>query len=155
MSILEEAGKLTSGDRQKSYGHPLDDYACTAALFTALLQHAGKLRDGAAIEPELAQALMIAVKLSRLSRNPSHRDSLVDIAGYARTIEMTQEERARREPATLRAPNDGWTCVKCGRSTRQAVDTCDRWDCLEGHPSPRCPQCQTQPCSCFQPVQPK
>jgi hypothetical protein len=95
-TILETAGRLTSGDRNKSYGHPLDDYTCTGALFTALLQHAGKLREGATIEPELAQVLMIAVKLSRLSGNLTHRDSLIDIAGYARTIEMTLHERAVR-----------------------------------------------------------
>ncbi len=95
-TILEAAGRLTSGDRNKSYGHPLDDYQCTAALFTALLQHAGKLNLGATIEPELAQAMMIAVKLSRLSSNLTHRDSLIDIAGYARTIEMTIDERAER-----------------------------------------------------------
>jgi len=39
---------------------------------------------------------MIAVKLSRLSGNLTHRDSLIDIAGYARTIEMTLHERAAR-----------------------------------------------------------
>jgi hypothetical protein len=96
-TILDTAGKLTSGDRNKSYGHPLDDYNCTGALFTALLQHAGKLKAGAVIEPELAQVLMIAVKLSRLSGNLTHRDSLIDIAGYARTIEMTLDERAIRD----------------------------------------------------------
>lgn len=103
-NILQEADRLTSGDRNKAYGAPLDDYTCTAALFTALLQHAGKLKQNETIEPELAQVLMIAVKLSRLSGNLTHRDSLVDIAGYARTIEMTQEERAKRNP--VEEPDD-------------------------------------------------
>src|SRR5689334_9048258 len=95
-TILETAGRLTSKDRNDTYGHPLDDYTCTAALFTAVLRHAGKLREGAVIEPELAQLLMIQVKASRLAQNLRHRDSLVDIAGYARTIEMTIDERDTR-----------------------------------------------------------
>lgn len=96
-TILEVAGRLTGGDRNAAYGSPLSDYTVTAALFTALLLRAGKLADGATIEPELAQALMIAVKLSRLAGNLTHRDSLIDIAGYARTIEMTMDERDRRK----------------------------------------------------------
>lgn len=95
-TILETAGRLTSRDRNASYGHPLDDYTCTAALFAAILRHAGKLKDGAVIEPELAQLMMIQVKASRLAQNLRHRDSLIDIAGYARTIEMTIDERDNR-----------------------------------------------------------
>lgn len=95
-TILDTAGRLTSRDRNDSYGHPLDDYTCTAALFTAVLMHAGKLRADVVIEPELAQLLMIQVKASRLAQNLRHRDSLVDIAGYARTIEMTISERDQR-----------------------------------------------------------
>ena len=97
-NILTEADRLTSKDRHQAYGHPLDDYNCTAAIWTAMLKHAGLIpKDtGYQISPELAQAMMIALKLVRFTHNPEHRDSLVDIAGYARTIEMTIEERSRR-----------------------------------------------------------
>lgn len=97
-NILTEADRLTSKDRQQAYGHPLDDYNCTAAIWTAMLKHAGLIPKDIfyQISAELAQAMMIALKLVRLSQNLEHRDSLVDIAGYARTIEMTIEERSRR-----------------------------------------------------------
>jgi len=95
-TILDIADRLTGKDRNESYGHPLDDYTCTAELFTAILKHAGKLKEDAEIEPELAQLLMIQVKTSRLAQNITHRDTLIDIAGYARTIEMTIDERDRR-----------------------------------------------------------
>lgn len=100
-NILHEADKLTSGERRQAYGHPLDDYSCTADLFTALLHRAGKLKEHEKIEPALAALLMIAVKMSRLSGQPDHRDSIIDIAGYARCIELIHEEYNRRYGAAL------------------------------------------------------
>ena len=44
-SILTEAQGLVHGDRNSDYGHPLDDFSRTAAIWTALL--GGKLKDGA------------------------------------------------------------------------------------------------------------
>lgn len=101
MNILHDADDLTSRARRDAYGHPLDDYTCTADLFTAILQRAGKLKEHATIDPDLAQLLMICVKASRLAGDLHHRDSLVDIAGYSRTIEMTQQEYNRRYGAAL------------------------------------------------------
>ena len=87
-NILYEADKLTSGDRGRDYGHPLDDYTRTAALWSAYL--------GLTVTAEQAQVCMMLVKISRLKNSPAHHDSLVDIAGYARTYEMTIEERKVR-----------------------------------------------------------
>lgn len=36
-TILDEAGRITSGDRNVDYGTPLDNHTCTAALWTAFL----------------------------------------------------------------------------------------------------------------------
>lgn len=94
-TILEEAGRLTSGDRNSAYGHPYYDYSCVAALWTAMLKHAGylKLEAGNQLPPDLCALMMCALKLVRLSQNLVHRDSLVDLAGYARLVEMIQEKR--------------------------------------------------------------
>lgn len=88
MNVLDKAKTLTDGDRQKAYGHPLENWRCTAAIFTAILQRAGY---DITVDAKLAQVLMIGVKLARLAGDPTHYDTLVDIAGYARTIEMTQD----------------------------------------------------------------
>lgn len=85
-TILDEAAQLTSTDRQAVYGHPADDYARTAAMWSAYL--------GVEVTALQAQMCMVLVKVSRLANTPTHRDSLVDIAGYARTYEMTLEKQS-------------------------------------------------------------
>ncbi len=86
-SILDEAQRLTSSDRQGAYGHPRLHFTCTAAMVTAYLHRRGLLREGAALEPE-DWAMLIS--LDKIARNAGtrKRDNLVDLAGYARTAEM-------------------------------------------------------------------
>lgn len=77
-SILQEAHRLTHGDRQVQYGPPYEDYARNAALVNALLGH--KLK-----EPLSAgdiALVMCCVKLSRQVNSPK-RDNMTDLAGYA------------------------------------------------------------------------
>ena len=93
-SILTEAQGLVHGDRNSDYGHPLDDFSRTAAIWTALL--GGKLKDGARIGPEDVGLCMVGVKLSRQINQPK-RDNLTDAAGYCETVRMVIDERARRE----------------------------------------------------------
>ncbi len=92
-SILEEAQRLTSVDRQDAYGHPLDDYTRTAELWTALLRH--KIKPGESIEWDDAIRCMIAVKLSR-DVHSMNRDNMTDTAGYARCRQEAAEEAERR-----------------------------------------------------------
>lgn len=90
-SILEEAHRLTHGDRGVQYGSPLDDYSRTAALFSALIGH--KLK-----EPITAHEMalgMVCVKLSREIHRPK-RDNVVDGAGYFWVAHACLEEAARR-----------------------------------------------------------
>ena len=91
-SILLEAERLTNQDRRETYGHPLDDYSRTAALFNALFAH--KLKEPFAAED--LQLTMVLVKLSRQIHMPK-RDNLTDAAGYLNCIDLTQNERIRRE----------------------------------------------------------
>jgi hypothetical protein len=80
-TILEEAGALVDGPRQKEYGHPFVDFErVTNAAFDLGIN---PVKYGS-----LHHALyMILVKIQRLVQSPDHRDSIVDIAGYARTYE--------------------------------------------------------------------
>jgi len=84
-SVLDEAKRITEGSRQSDYGHPADDFARTARMWTGIL--AGKLRDGTQVTAADVPLCMIAVKLARQAHRHK-RDNLVDIAGYARTAAM-------------------------------------------------------------------
>ena len=84
-SVLAEALRITSTERHDDYGHPADDFARTADMWTGIL--AGKLSDGVCISAMDVPLCMIAVKLARQS-HCHRRDNLVDIAGYARTAAM-------------------------------------------------------------------
>lgn len=95
-SILLEAERLTNQDRRATYGHPLDDYMRTAALFNAAFAH--KLKEP--LSPEDLMLTMILVKVSR-QVNAAKRDNLVDIAGYANCINLAHDERDRRESSDL------------------------------------------------------
>lgn len=87
-SILQEAQRLTHGNRNSSYGHPLDDYARTAKLWSAIL--------GVEIRPDQAALCMCAVKISRQVHKPG-RDNMTDLAGYAWVVDEIIEEMRRRE----------------------------------------------------------
>lgn len=91
-TILDEAARLTSGDRDGTYGHPADDYGRTAMIFSAVL--------GVPVTAEQAILCMMGVKMSRLCHTTDHRDSVVDIAGYARCYERCLERRESRAVQT-------------------------------------------------------
>ncbi len=94
-TILDEAGHLTEGDRPDEYGDALPNFECSAAIVTALLRKAGKLKPHATIEAEFMPIIMMSVKLSRLAGNIESRDSLIDMAGYARVVEIIQSQRTQ------------------------------------------------------------
>jgi hypothetical protein len=83
-TILEEADKAVDGTRQENYGHPAEDFKRIASYWSNHL-------NGIAITPHDVALMMIMVKLSRLHNTPYHRDSLIDIAGYARCAEKVYQ----------------------------------------------------------------
>lgn len=94
-NVLEEAARIVGGDRGDDYGHPGDDFARTAGAWRSLF--------GWDVTPAQVALAMVVVKLSRLQETPGKRDSIVDIAGYARTYEMVldRDGGSKHYPNTL------------------------------------------------------
>lgn len=83
-TILQEAQAAVYGDRERSYGHPRDDFARIAALWNGYGQ--ARAPRGAVLLPcgaDDVAHMMVLLKMARLMEDPTHRDSWVDIAGYA------------------------------------------------------------------------
>jgi hypothetical protein len=82
-SVTAEAERLTRETRHNAYGHPADDFGKVTGMAQALW--------GRGPETPIEHAMyQILVKLSR-EAHEHKRDNLVDICGYARTIEMIVE----------------------------------------------------------------
>jgi hypothetical protein len=81
--VLEEALRLTTGDRQNSYGPPTQDFARTAAMWAVILE--------CAVTAKQVALCMIALKISRATW-AKKRDNWTDIAGYARCGFLCEED---------------------------------------------------------------
>lgn len=83
-SFLTEASDLVKGQRQKDYGDKKKNFSDIAAIWSVIL--------GKTIDPVQVAQCMVAMKLARLIKTPSHRDSWVDIAGYVACAEDLFDE---------------------------------------------------------------
>ena len=61
--------------RERTYGPPAESFAAIAARWSLVL--------GITVTPAQVALCLIDLKLARLTRDPSHLDSIVDVAGYA------------------------------------------------------------------------
>ena len=75
--LLREAASVFA-NRGKQYGAP-------RAFFKALAER-WSLTLGQTVTPAQVVLCMIDLKLERLANNPTHQDSIVDIAGYAAVL---------------------------------------------------------------------
>ena len=91
--LLQEAMQITAVDRNKEYGNPEDNFQNIANYWNVYLTTIPKQGNILPLTSQDVAHLMILMKLARLNTNPSHRDSLVDLAGYAACGE---DCRARR-----------------------------------------------------------
>lgn len=73
--ILDEAKRLTHGDRNKNYGKPLTNHQRIAGLWSIFLEQE--------ITPAQAAMCLALVKVARLIETPDHQDSPIDMAAYA------------------------------------------------------------------------
>jgi hypothetical protein len=90
-SLLQQAHDTINGQRQQDYGDKLQNFAQTAMIWEGIL--APKLAKYQHITAEDVALLMIGLKMSRLSKTPTHKDSILDIAGYAGCMDILQTER--------------------------------------------------------------
>lgn len=87
-SVLDEAKKLVSGDRQAQYGPPDQDFTRTADMWSAW--------KGVHFEPYEVAVFMILLKMSR-QKHQRKRDNWVDVAGYSHCGNTCDEEEAKRK----------------------------------------------------------
>lgn len=94
-AVLIEAATLITGDRNKTYGSPTQNFQNTADIWTVLLSH--KLKDGERFTATEVGTFMVALKLARTIAQPK-RDNFVDIAGYAGCAWETLAEAEGLDP---------------------------------------------------------
>ena len=87
LSVLKEAHKIIYGDREKTYGKPSKNLDTIAKMWNAYIGALGE-RD---LNAKDVAAMMILLKAARLANDQTHRDSVVDICGYAALVERCDE----------------------------------------------------------------
>jgi len=78
LTILQEAQQVVYSDRAADYGSVTSNFGSTAKMWSVIL--------GKEVTAEQVGLCMIAVKISR-QMHKFKMDNLVDIAGYAATLE--------------------------------------------------------------------
>lgn len=73
--ILDAAAACVLSDREQQYGAPEDVFGVIAGLWSVYLDHT--------VRPHDVAAMMVLLKVARLTGNAAHDDSWTDIAGYA------------------------------------------------------------------------
>ena len=73
-NLLEVAGAVVR-DRRRIYGEPADLFERVAKRWSLVL--------GVPVTPAQAVICMLEIKLARLTHQPRHRDSVIDLAGYS------------------------------------------------------------------------
>lgn len=82
-SILDDAKEIIYGDREKTYGAPDKNLNRIAALWSAYA--------GVNFNANDVCLMMVLLKAARLINDPTHRDSLTDMCGYAALMERIQK----------------------------------------------------------------
>ncbi len=82
-SILEEAARIRSGERNADYGDAVESFEIIARVANAIT--------GLELTPAQCCKVMLAVKLTR-ERYNHKRDNLVDMCGYADILNLIEEQ---------------------------------------------------------------
>lgn len=118
---LDTAKEYVTRDRNATYGEPDQDFQRIARILSAM----GFTREGEEISSADVAQMMIALKLSRLHWNPTHKDSWVDIAGYAACgmeTALLRDESSKKDSKVLERATEGPTVEQTVRAV-SADDT--------------------------------
>ena len=88
LTILEEAQKLVSGDRQDAYGPPTKSFKEISNIWNIILKDKLGFKY---ITPQDVALMMAGLKLCRQA-NKHSRDNLVDLAAYAHIYQLLEED---------------------------------------------------------------
>jgi hypothetical protein len=80
-SVLKEAEEIVSTDRQRYYGHPLENFKRIAEYWNVRLKD--KLKEPISFQD--VGMMMVLMKMAR-EENMHKRDNYVDIAGYTNAV---------------------------------------------------------------------
>lgn len=116
--IANEAVRIVTGARRSAYGRPENNFRRIARLWNSHLRNVGIIADEpGALQmcPRDVAAFMRLMKEARLAETPDHRDSFVDLVGYAlcgaEVAGVSVSEPAPIEPAP---EADGWIAWEGG-----------------------------------------
>ena len=79
--LLPQAAAIVA-DRRRTYGDPTQLFERVAVRWSQLL--------GTEVTATQVGLCLIDLKLARLANDPQHRDSLIDVAGYAACLAEVQ-----------------------------------------------------------------
>jgi hypothetical protein len=81
--LLAEAAAVVR-DRRHTYGQPLDLFERVAVRWSQVLR--------TKVTPAQVIVCLVDLKVARLSHDPRHLDSIIDIAGYAACLAEVQHD---------------------------------------------------------------
>jgi len=87
-SVLETAHEIVYGEREQLYGSPETNLQTIADYWTIHLRRKLGITEDLTISDVCG--MMILMKQARLANTPDHKDSLVDICGYATLQDICQ-----------------------------------------------------------------
>lgn len=81
MSVAQRGHDLVFGERQNDYGDPAANLSAIADFWSSYLTRRNKQQ--IVVDTTDVCAMMRLLKEARLMHDPGHKDSLVDLCGYA------------------------------------------------------------------------
>ena len=81
--VLRTAETHVNGERNIDYGDPISDFRTTAEFWQTYLRRVVECRGTLTLQPHDVSAMMILLKMSRISWSPDKEDHWIDAAGYA------------------------------------------------------------------------